>query len=198
MKPLASRPARPSRRDAGLTLVELMVTIAVLGMVSLVLTTLFLSTGRLHAATSRRAEMQMSSRQGLALMATELRQSGADPAGTGLAGIVTAGGDRIRVRADLNGDGAIQTAEPSEDVTYAYDAAAGTITRDPGTGAQGVVPHVTAMALAYFDEADQPVGPLPLSPANAARVRAVGVTITTEDGGSRPLTLTTRIALRNL
>jgi prepilin-type N-terminal cleavage/methylation domain-containing protein len=191
--------ARSPRPEAGLTLVELMVTVAILGAVAMILSSVLLSTGRLNTRTTRRAEVQMSSRQGLSLMATELRQAGADPGDPpiGLAGIVTARGDLIRVRADLNGDGAIQTAEPSEDVTYAYDSTARAIERDPGTGAAVVIPNVTAMTLDYFDGANQPIGPTPLSAADAARVRAVGITLTTEDRDSRSLTLTTRVALRN-
>jgi type IV pilus assembly protein PilW len=183
-----------------MTLVELMVTLTVLALVSLVVTSTLMSTNRLQSRTTRRAEVQMNSRQGLALMTTELRQAGADPGNPqiGLAGIVSAEGGLIRVRADLNADGVIQTAEPSEDVTYAFDPTARAITRDPGSGPAVVIPNVTAMSLTYFDAANQPLSPLPLSVTNAARVRAVAITITSEDRDSRSITLTTRIALRNM
>ena len=142
----------------------------------------------------------MGTRSGLALMLNELRQAGADPGDTpiGLAAVVTARADLIRVRADLNGDGVIQTAEPSEDVTYSYDSTANTVSRDPGSGAVVLIPNVTSMGLVYFDDANQPLGPLPLSTANAARVRAIGLSMTAERRDSRPITLSTRIALRNL
>jgi prepilin-type N-terminal cleavage/methylation domain-containing protein len=188
------------RSNQGLTLVELLVTTMILGVVLVVVTGMFLSTNRLHSRTARRAEVQMSSRAGMSLMTTELRQAGADPGDPqiGLVGLVTADSNAIRVRADLNGDGAIQTTEPSEDVTYTFNVAQKAIFRDPGAGAVVAVPNVTNMSLTYFDDANAIITPLPLSAVNAARVRAIGVTITSEDKDSRPITLTTRVTLRNI
>lgn len=195
-------PRRNSARldQAGLTLIELMVTVTVLGVVLVVVSTTFLSTTRLHERTTRQAEVQMASRSGMALLFAELRQAGADPANPpiGLTGIATATATSIRVRADLNGDGALQTAEPSEDVTYSYDAGQKAIMRNPGTTAAVVIPNVTAMAMSYFDANGTALSPLPLSVANMALVRTVEVTMTSVDKDSEPLTLTSRIALRNL
>jgi len=185
--------------DRGLTLVELLVTTAVLGLVLLVVTGIMLSSSRLETRTVRRATVQASARQALALMTTEIRQAGADPSNppVGIVGIVAADSHRVRVRADLNGDGAIQTTEPSEDVTYAWDDTLGVITRDPGTGASAMMGNVTDMRLSYFDAANQPITALPLSATDAARVAAIGLSITSEDQDSHPITLSTRITLRN-
>ena len=195
------RPTAPRLHpSAGMTLVELMVATTILALLCVVLTGVFFTTSRLHSRTTQRAEVQMGTRSGLALMLNELRQAGADPGDTpiGLTAVVTASADLIRVRADLNGDGVIQTAEPSEDVTYSYDSTANTVSRNPGSGAAVLIPDVTSMGLVYFDDANQPLGPLPLSAANAARVRAIGLSMTAERRNSRPITLSTRIALRNL
>jgi prepilin-type N-terminal cleavage/methylation domain-containing protein len=185
--------------DRGMTLIELMVTTLVLGAVLMVVTGILLSTGRLESRTVRRAGVQASSRQALMLMATEIRQAGADPSSPpiGVVGVVSADSHRVRVRADLNGDGAIQTAEPSEDVTYAYDAASGVLTRDPGTGPSAVLTDVTSLRMSYFDAAGQPITPLPLSTADAARVAAVGLVVTAEGRDTHPVSVTTRITLRN-
>lgn len=194
-----SAPVRTTAGERGMTLVELLVTTAILGGVLLIATGILLSTGRAESRTVRRAAVQASSRQALALMTTEIRQAGADPCNppAGVVALVSADSTAIRVRADLNADGALQTSEPSEDVTYRYDAASRTVTRDPGTGAVAVLANVRALRLTYFDTARQPVGPLPLSAANAARVKTVGLTVTTESRDSAPMTLTTRITLRN-
>lgn len=191
---------RPSRDSAGMTLLEVLVTTTILGIVLLVVTGIFLSSTRLQSKTARRSEIQMSSQQGLALMSTEIRQAGADPAEPpiGLAAIVSARVDLVRVRADLNGDGVLQTAEPSEDVTYSFDSATRSILRNPGSGAEVLVPNVDSLAFTYLDEANLPLTPLPLSTADAARVRAIEITLTAEDRDSRPVTHTTRVALRNL
>lgn len=190
----------PSRFNSGMSLVELMVVIAILGLVLLTLMGITLSTTRLHGKTSRLAGVQMTARQGLSLMETELRQAGADP-GTpqiGLVGLVAAQASLVHVRADLNGDGIIQTAEPSEDVIYSFDAVGQAILRNPGSGAQVVVPNVTAMTLSYFDASNVVLAPLPLSALDASRVRAVGLTMTAMDADSMAITLNTRIALRNM
>jgi Tfp pilus assembly protein PilW len=193
------RPGTPIGPSSGISLIELMVTVVILGIIVLAVTGVLLTSGRAESRTMRRAEIQSSSRQALSLMATELRQAGADPASPplGMAGIVTADVNLIRVRADLNGDRAIQTTEPSEDVTYSYNSGTRVLTRDPGAGAAPLLSNVTAMQLSYFDSANQLISPLPLSATNAARVNSIGLTVTSENRDSRAITLTTRINLRN-
>jgi type II secretory pathway pseudopilin PulG len=183
-----------------MTLIELMVVIGILGTVIVALTSILLSTSGVQARTVRRAGVQADSRQAVALMTNELRQAGLDPSTppAGIVGIVAAGDSLIHVRADLDGNGVIQTTEPSEDVTYCYDPARQVVTRDPGSGPAVVLANVTSMSFTYFDTANLPVTPLPLNATDAARVHSVGLTITCVDRDSQPLTLTTRIALRNL
>jgi prepilin-type N-terminal cleavage/methylation domain-containing protein len=183
-----------------MTLLEMMVVIVILGVVMMTLMGIAMSATALHGRTTRLAGVQMSARQGVALMETEIRQAGADPR-TPQIGVIAIGAGQanlIQVRADLNGDGVITTAEPSEDVTYSYNAGTQSVLRNPGTGAQVIIPNVSAMTLSYFDAANALITPLPLSATNAARVRAVGLTITAMDADSMAITLNTRIALRNL
>jgi prepilin-type N-terminal cleavage/methylation domain-containing protein len=183
----------------GMTLVELLVTTTILGIVIVIATGILLSSSRLEGRTVRRAEIQSSTRQALALLTTELRQAGADPGNppAGVVGIVSADSVGVRVRADLNGDGTLQTTEPSEDVTYRYNDTTGVVTRDPGSGPSPILTNVTSMRLTYFDSANQPLGPLPLSAANAARVASIGLRVTSENRDTAPMTLDTRITLRN-
>jgi hypothetical protein len=101
------------------------------------------------------------------------------------------------VRADLNSNGTIQTAEPSEDITYSYNSGTRSIMRNPGTGAAAVLPNVTAMQLRYFNAANQPLTLLPLSSTDRALVHSIGLTVTAADIDSLPVTLTTRVTLRN-
>lgn len=190
----------PRRRDTGMTLIELMIVTAILATVILTLTSILLSSSRVQSRTVRRAEVQADCRQTISLISTELRQAGADPRNppVGVVAIVAADSTTIHTRADLSGNGAIETTEPSEDVTYSYDAANRLITRDPGTGPVTMLSNVTDMRLTYFDTSNLPVTPLPLSAADAARVHSIGLTITSLDRDSQPLTLTTRVTLRNL
>jgi type IV pilus assembly protein PilW len=195
MTPLVPKHSRAS----GMTLVELMVTVGVLGMVVIAMATIVISSNRMQSRTARRANVQADARQTLSIMSTELRQAGADPSNppAGIVGIVSGDSVSIRVRSDLNGNGTIQTAEPSEDVTYAYVPASKTITRNPGAGASALMTHVQTMRLTYFASDGSAITALPLNATDAARVFTVGLTMTAEDRDSRPLTLTTRIHLRN-
>jgi prepilin-type N-terminal cleavage/methylation domain-containing protein len=200
MRPaVRSRLAR-RRSASGFTLVELMIAVSVLGIVVLAVSQILMTSGKAESRTVRRARIQGDTRQTMFLMATEIRQAGADPANPpiGVIGLVTAEDARIRVRADLNGNGVIETAEPSEDVTYAWDSTAKVITRNPGSGAAVVDSNVTAFTFTYFDNSGLPVVPTPLSAADAARVCQVGLTMTALDKDSQPITLTSRIALRNI
>lgn len=187
------------RESAGFTLVELLVTLTIMATVVGVLSSILVSSNRTQRKTTRRAEIQAASRQALSLLTTELRQAGADPSVTpvGIVGIVAADSHSVRVRADVNADGAIQTAEPSEDVTFTYDAAAQTLLRNPGSGAVTALERVIDMRFSYFDAADQPLSVLPLSATDRALVRSIGVNLTCEDRDSHPFTHSTRVALRN-
>jgi prepilin-type N-terminal cleavage/methylation domain-containing protein len=189
----------PRPRCAGFTLVELLVAITIMAAVTGLLTGVLISAGHTQRRTLSRAELQGAGRQTLALMTTEIRQTGSDPhiPPIGLAGVLVASAQSVRVRADLNADGTIQTAEPSEDVTYTYDADSQTVYRNPGTGAQALQAGVTALDFTYFDSANQPLTSLPLSSSDRARVHTIGITLTCEARDSHPLTLTTLVTLRN-
>ena len=183
-----------------MTLIELMVAIAILAVATFTVTSIMISSSRMQARTARRADVQADCRQLVALMSAELRQAGADPRDPpiGLAGIVAGDAGLIHVRADLNGDGLIGTTEPSEDVTYALNDTTGVVTRDPGTGPDVALENVTSLVFTYFDEDNAPLATLPLSVADAARVRSIGLSITSVDRDSQPFTLTTRVSLRNM
>jgi prepilin-type N-terminal cleavage/methylation domain-containing protein len=181
----------------GLTLVEIMMTLLILGVVMGVVTQVFFGTQGMYARTSQRADQQMSTRAGLTVMTEEIRRAGADPNATGIAALMTAETDTVRVRAELNDVDGIQTAEPSEDVTYYYDDVAGSIMRDNGTGSQPMIQNVTGFQIQYFDANNNTLGPLPLTTAQADDVRSVGLTISTDTPQGGQLTVNTRVGLRN-
>jgi len=190
---------RSHRHSSGFTLLELLVTLTILAMVLLVLSSIFVATNRTHRKVNRNANLQASSRQTLSLMSTEIREAGADPSipAIGLVGIVTADSTTLRVRADLNADGAITTTEPSEDVTYSYVAGTKTIQRNPGAGAADLLKNVTSIRFTYFDATNTPLTSLPLSAADRLAVHSIGVAITCLDRDSQTLNLSSRITLRN-
>ena len=122
---------------------------------------------------------------------------GCDPTEAGIAGIRRATADSCRFQSDLNGDGAIQTDEPSEDIVYFFDPGQETVFRDPGTGPQIFITNVTQFAFQYFDDNNQVLGPLPLNNNLIPEVRSIGITITAETPRGGQIGTTTRIGLRN-
>jgi prepilin-type N-terminal cleavage/methylation domain-containing protein len=184
--------------QSGLTLIELVVTIVIAAIVLVVVNQIFFSTTRLYGNTSVRAGQQMSARAGLSVMVNELRTAGCDPSTppVGIQGVVTAASDTVHVQADLTGDGAIQTAEPSEDVMYFYDPGQQALMRDPGTGAEAMIPNVTACQFSYFDVNNNPLV-VPLTPADRDRVRSIRIDLTTETDRGGQMDSSTRVSLRN-
>jgi type IV pilus assembly protein PilW len=187
-----------ARNTDGLTLVEVMMTLLIFATVLAVINNVFFTTQNLYSSTSQRASMQMNARSGLGVMMTEIRMAGCDPTDAGIVGLVRATQDSVRVRSDLNGDGAITTNEPSEDVLYFYDTSAEILYRDPGTGPVAMVPDVTAMSFGYFDVDNQALLPLPLNTARAALVRSIGIIISSETPRGGDISTSTRIGLRNV
>lgn len=179
-----------------MTLVELIVTVIVLGIVLATVNQVFFSTTRLYGSTSTRAGQQMSARAGLSVMVAELRPAGADPIRQGIQPLVSATIDSVHVQSDLTGDGAIQTAEPSEDVTYYYDPNLMAVMRDPGTGPQVMIPNVTACVFTYFDRDNLPIA-APLAANDLGLVRSIGIAITTQTERGGEVSASTRVALRN-
>ncbi|HET6462722.1 MAG TPA: prepilin-type N-terminal cleavage/methylation domain-containing protein, partial [Candidatus Krumholzibacteria bacterium] len=108
--------------SAGVTLIELVISIVIFGVVLVVLNTVFISSNRVYGQTTVRSRQQMSGRMGLSVMTTELRQAGCDPGNAGIESVAVATAASTRVQMDYSGNGAIETAEPSETVTYTYDA----------------------------------------------------------------------------
>ncbi|MCH7549725.1 MAG: hypothetical protein IH969_09370, partial [Candidatus Krumholzibacteriota bacterium] len=130
-------------------------------------------------------------------MVEEIRRAGADPLLTGLAGLVTADSHTVHIRAELNDIAGIQTAEPSEDVTYTYDPAQEIIFRDNGTGPLALINNVSEFHLRYFDGLNQEIVAVPLTPALASSVQSISITITTESHLGGEVSATTRVGLRN-
>jgi len=181
----------------GFTLVEMMMTLLIFGVVMGVVTNVFFGTQGMYSRTSQRADQQMNSRAGLTVMTEEVRRAGADPDATGLTGLMVAENDTVRVRAELNDVAGIQTAEPSEDVIYYFDTAVGALMRDSGTGPSPMISNVTAFSMEYFDENNNLLGPLPLNNAQAGLVRSVGISITTDTPRGGEMIVNTRVGLRN-
>jgi type IV pilus assembly protein PilW len=178
-------------------LIELMISILIFGIIMTVLFSVFSTSNRLYQNIQERADLQMNSRIAMEVLTQEIRSAGSDPSGSGLGGIMIADTDTIRVQSDLNGDGAIQTAEPSEDVLYYYDPATESLLRDPGTGPQVLIEDVTNLTFIYFNASNAPITTVPLIPDSINQVRSISINLITESTNGGQVNYATRVALRN-
>lgn len=171
-----------------MTLTELLVTLALVGVLATAALGLLEQGQRAWATGAARAESQQSARVVLARLVADLRAAGFG--GEGFDAVAVAEAERIMLQQDLDGDGAIAAA--GERVTWRL--AGSILRRDAGGGAQPVANGVRALELRYFDARGIATG----TPHD---VRSVVVALTTApDGASAAtptVTVSTRVRLRN-
>ncbi|PYO57824.1 MAG: hypothetical protein DMD83_07175 [Candidatus Rokuibacteriota bacterium] len=175
------------RPAGGLSLAELLVSLAVLG---LVLAGLF---GILHSGVKAygwgvaRVESQQAARVALERMARELREAGYDPRGAGIQPVVAAAPALVTFQRDLNGNGVVDPTR--ERVTFLLRAGESVLRRDAGGGAQPIIENVRRFGLTYFDSAGAPT-------TAPARVRSVLIRV--EVGLAGPVAvMETQVSVRN-
>lgn len=114
--------------DNGFTLVELMIALAVGGIVMAAVMTSFLSQHNVYLAQDEVVEMQQNARVVLDMLTRDIRTAGYNPSGKANAGIVTFTQGRLGFTQDLDGNGTLDITPKTtvEVITYgfasAYDA----------------------------------------------------------------------------
>jgi len=156
---------RAWRRTDGMTLAELLVSLAMLAFVLAAVFSVLHSALKTYGWGSARVESQQSARLALERMTTELREAGYDPRGAGIQPIVTAQPTLVTFQRDLNGNGIVDATR--ERVTFVLRPRESVLRRDAGGGAQPIINGVRRFALSYFDRAGRPVS----DPASVTLVR---------------------------
>jgi type IV pilus assembly protein PilW len=105
---------------AGFTLVELMVALAVSGIVMAAVTTAFLSQHNVYLTQGQVVEMQENARVAMNMLEMDLRSAGYDPKNRGGAGIIAPGANTITFTryTDLPGPPVDLGGGPLETITY--------------------------------------------------------------------------------
>jgi hypothetical protein len=172
-------------------LTDLLVAMAVFGVVSAGMFTVLQESLRVYTIGAARAESQQSGRIAVERLAGEIRTAGLGPRPAAFSAIAVAEPTRIVLHHDLDGDGVV--AGSGEMITWRLTGA--TLRRDAGGGAQPVIDGVRSFALEYLDASGNRV-------LTADEVRTVVITLVTEAAWdladrSAVTTYSTRVRLRN-
>ena len=187
-------------RSAGFTLIEVLMSIAILSILFGTIYRTFDTFNRSYTSENVKAGVQQKSRLGIDLMARDIRLAGLDPLGTSAAGFNPANTNSTSVQfsADLNYDGDLD--DPFEDIIYALNGNLLQQTSDLGGGllTATLLDNVTALSFTYLDQSDN----LLPEPVAVDQIRTVLIYLTLQRpagwNGAVSRTYTTRVRCRNL
>ena len=178
------------RKNSGVTLTELLIVLALTGIVSGAIYNIFISQGKAYTIQSEVAEMQQNLRAGIFMMEREIRMVGYDPTRDADAQILTAAPSQLEFTADLNGDGV--TDDPNEHMIYTlYDTdadgtsdALGRNDVNSGAGTQLLAENIDQLNYVYLDESRNALNDMATSvdPAVLPDIRSIQVTMVARSG----------------
>jgi len=193
------RNSRPALDRRGLTMVEMMISLALFAVAMTVVFSFLVNSRQSYSDIRERVLYQQSMRAVMSLVSKEVRSAGCDPEGIGFMRFAIADAGQLHCRMDLDGDGVIEFVEPAENVIYRFVADDGELVRNSGVAAgnQTILRNVNSLVFSYFDEDGDPLGPVPLSAANRANIRFVEIDITGETARGESVNYVTRVHVRN-
>jgi type IV pilus assembly protein PilW len=163
------------KNNSGFTLIELMVAMAISGIVMTAIIASYQNETRSHLTQQATVDMHQNGRAAMLMMTSEIQMAGYDPTGSAGATVLIAAANNFRFQTDADGDGAI--AGGNEDIRYALSGT--DLGRETGGagGLQPVAENIDALQFVYFDETMTRFTPTPGNSSDLARVRVVQVTI---------------------
>lgn len=193
-----------SQRNAGYSLLEMVLAIGLLGIVMTSVIGVYSSTSRSHTTQMAVAGVQETVRAGTLFMIRDLRMAGLDPQQSGNFGFEEATAQKVRFTADRgNMDGEVDNAD-QERLTYSFEDSQVKQIRYEGTGSAITYPmvdNVTQCRFTYLDTDGNDLGD-PVGPDDLARIRSVRVTLTVTEPAGRDRavtrTLTHHVVCRNM
>lgn len=164
------------RKENGFTIVELMVALALTGIVTVAIYKTFTWQQRVYTVQDSVASVQQGLRAGMDIILKDLRMAGYSPVTPGLAGITAASANSITFTIDRDSNGISNgTIDPGE--TISYSVSSGSLTRTV-SGSPAVVDvvmdNVDTLNFVYYNSNWADLG---APPADYSKIRAVRVTI---------------------
>jgi len=198
----------------GLTLVELLVALTIMGIVMTSIVNMFVSMSAGYTAQNGVADLQQSIRAVMGLMVQEIRMAGFSSVSDDRFGITEAAQGAFGFTVDWDNDGLVTASHSDDDlvlqesdiIDYLWDreqkrllrrTAAGTASASTQAllGGNEDLMDITDLAFSYFDQAGNETG-------IAGDIRSVGVAVTAQTPAGRKgmvqRTYETRITCRNL
>jgi len=183
-------------RQAGFTLVDILMGLALASVLMVAVVSLFTTMGRSYTTQNVAADVQAVTRAGVELMTQDIRMAGVNPAQISGVGIVAAAPANIQFTSDLNLNGTID--DTYERITY-YLNGDRLMQQLFAGNPMPLVENVTNLSFDYRDEDDVPVTDLV---ADIAIIRTVIISMTVQASAGRSgalqRTYTARVRCRNL
>ncbi|RKX28921.1 MAG: hypothetical protein DRP71_16850 [Verrucomicrobia bacterium] len=179
----------------GLTFTELMIALSIFGVIMIVLFGFLTGARNSYSDTRERAQYQQTMRAVISLVTREIRSTGCDPGEAGFDFFAIADATQLQCRMDMNGDSDIADMGPDEDITYSLVGE--DLVRNNGSGDEVIMRGIQNLTFTYFNDAGNQMLAVPLTAANRALIRYVGINIQGETERGEPVAYITRIALRN-
>ncbi len=191
--------SRSLNTERGFSLIELLSSIAISGIILAAITATFISQSRSYDAQAQINGMQQGARAAMGMITREARMAGYNTNVAAVFDGITYNVNEIRIQANLNGD--TNTDDANEDITYEYDTVNKLIERTTGGNTEILVENIDEFTFSYLNETGG-------AATTSDDIRQIQITITAKtrkpdpgyaiNGGYRTFTLTSLITPRNL
>lgn len=143
------------RKESGFTLIEMLISFVVLGIMGAAAVTFLISQNQTLLRQSDGTLSSQNARAGIELLVSEVRNAAYDGRGTG-SGLTQMDPDTVAWTADLNGDGDFADVGSgwAEDVRYSFVEDKGQLWREVGGNAALVLTGLDSLRFDYFDGDD--------------------------------------------